>query len=154
MSNQMYINIYKGLPLFLEEVKATALAREIGKSSVWITQKSHHSIVKGRALEFYAHDVDLVNEGLKRIGAWIANHLIDIDATREEQIAQIREVGTKVCLPYIYTNVMNKDKRWFEGRMYTRPTGKNITFKPDEILAINRGLLQISADLSGISLTL
>ena len=154
MSNQMYINIYKGLPLFLEEVKATALAREIGKTSPWISKKMHHHVVNGSAKEFFAHDVDLVNEGLKRIGEWVANHLIDIDATREEQIAQIREVGTKVCMPYIYINIMGKDKLWFTGRMYTRPSGKNITFKPDEILAINRGLLQISADLSGISLTL
>ena len=52
MNGKLKVNVYKGLPMILEKIKAVALAKVIGKADSWMVMKLRHSEVKGRNLEF------------------------------------------------------------------------------------------------------
>ena len=155
MNEKLKVNVYKGLPMILEKVKTIALADVIGKADSWMTMKLRHNEVKGRKLEFYESDIELINNGLEKLGELIASKLIEYTADREQVIASIREVDTYVSMPYIYLDVLKQDRQWYSNRMRERkPGGKASSFKEDDILKMNMGIMQIANELRSIELTL
>lgn len=155
MSEKIKINVYKGLPIILEKVKGVALAGIIGKSLPWITNKLRHYIVNAKPAEFNASDVELLNKGLTTMGVEIQRRIIEYHENREVVNVQIRELAKLVRMPYIYTECMKTHKQWFESRLAKRSAeGKACSFKEDDVLRINMGVMQVANELKSIELTL
>ena len=155
MNEKLRVNVYKGLPMVLEKIKAVALAKVIGKADSWMVMKLRHSEVKGRKLEFYENDIELINNGLQELGNLIASSLIEYTEDREQVIASVRAVDAYVSMPYIYLEVLKQNRLWYANRMRERkPGGKASSFKEDDILKINMGIMQIANELRSIEFTL
>lgn len=155
MEKKFQINIYRGLPMVLEKINTVAMASVIGKGGSWINNKYRHNVIKGRPQEFIQSDVELINNGLPLLGDEILGLLIVYNEDRESVIEQIRNLRKIVSMPYVYNEVMKKDKRWFERRMQPRkPGGKACSFKEDDILRINMGAMQVANELKSIEFTL
>ena len=155
MSEKLKVNVYKGLPIILEKVKTVALAKVIGKADSWLTMKLRHNEVKGRKLEFYESDIELINRALGQLGDLIASSLIEYGPDRDQVIASVRMVDAYVSMPYIYMDVLKQDRQWYSNRMRERkPGGKASSFKEDDILKMNMGIMQIANELRSIELTL
>lgn len=155
MSGKLQVNIYKGLPMVLEKINTVALAAVIGKGSSWIGNKLRHNVIKGKAQEFVAADIPLINRGIEALGDEIMHSLLVYDADRDKVIAQIKELRKLIYIPYICSEVLKVEKMWFDRRMRPRtPEGKATSFKEDDILRINMGVMQIANELKSIELTL
>ena len=155
MSEKLKVNVYKGLPMILEKVKTIALADVIGKADSWMTMKLRHNEVKGRKLEFYESDIVLINNALVQLGNLIAGCVIEFSDDREAVIEQIKAAGNYVAMPYIYEEVLKQKQRWYINRMVARKPGKKVcSFKEDDILRVNMGIMQIANELRSIELTL
>ena len=155
MNEKLKVNVYKGLPMILEKVKTIALADVIGKADSWMTMKLRHYEVKGRKLEFYESDIELINNALGQLGDLIARCVIEFSEDREAVIEQIKAAGNYVAMPYIYEEVLKQKQRWYINRMVVRKPGKKVcSFKEDDILKMNMGIMQIANELRSIELTL
>ena len=155
MSGKLQVNIYKGLPMVLEKINAVALAAVIGKSSSWLGNKLHHNVIKGKTQEFVLSDMPLINNGLSILGDEIMGSLLVYDANRDKVITQIKELRKLIYIPYICFEVLKVEKMWFDRRMRPRsPDGKATSFKEDDILRINMGIMQIANELKSIELVL
>lgn len=155
MNEKIQIDIYKGLPMVLNKVKAVALAAVIGKSDAWIHNKLNHYIIKGDEKKFIKEDLPLINNGLCILGDEIAQGLITYSFDRDAVIAQIKDLRGLVCMPYIYEEVLKVKKSWFDSRMRPRnKEGKATSFKEDDILHINMAAMQIANELRTIEMTL
>lgn len=149
------INIYEGLPLVLEKVKAVALATVIGKTSAWFQQKRDRNIVKGIQKEFVKSDINLLNNGLFLLGQAISQCKIDFLLDREEVIAQIKSLDKYVSMPYIYDSILGKGRRWYANRMKHRKSGEKVcSFKEEDIHQINMAAAQIAEELKSIEFVL
>lgn len=155
MEMKLQVNIYKGLPKVLEKVKSVALSAVIGKSNAWLNQKLDHYVVKGRPQEFYPQDLPLLNDGIARLGDEILNSLVTYDADREKVIVQMKTLAKMVCMPYIYGEVLKKQRLWYANRTRKRSTeGKASSFSEDDVLAINMAAMNIANELKSIEFTL
>ena len=155
MKEKLQVNIYKGLPMVLEKINAVALAAVIGKGSSWLGNKLHHNVIKGRVQEFVSADIPLINSGLDALGNEIMSSLLVYDADRDKVIAQIKELRKLVYIPYVCSEVLKVERLWFDRRMRPRsPEGKASSFKEDDILRINMGVMQIANELKSIELVL
>ena len=155
MNGKIQINIYKGLPMVLEKIKAVALAAVIGKYSSWLKHKQTHYVIKGRAQEFVESDISLINNGLQMLGEEISSNLVNYSSDRDEVIKQVKQLDQFVSMPYIYTDIMKKNRAWYSHRMSKRtPEGKACSFKEDDILQINMAAMQIANELRSIEFTL
>ena len=155
MNEKLKINIYKGLPMILEKVKAVALSAVIGKTPAWIHQKQEQTIVKGLQKRFVESDVCLINNGLELLGQEILQSMISYEPNREAVIEQIKYMGNFIAMPYIYNDVLKKGRQWYASRMIQRKPGRMVcSFKEDDILRINMAAMQIANELRGIELTL
>lgn len=155
MNEKLQINIYKGLPMILEKVKAVALAAVIGKYSSWLKHKQVHYVIKGKAQEFVSSDLALINNGLQMLGEEIASNLVAYNEDREVVIQQMKVLDQYVSMPYIYIDVLKKNRAWYAHRMSKRtPEGKACSFKEDDVLQINMAAMQIANELKSIELTL
>lgn len=155
MNEKIQINIYKGLPMVLEKIKAVALAAVIGKYSSWLKHKQTHYVIKGRAQEFVESDIPLINNGLQMLGEEISSNLVNYSSDRDEVIKQVKQLDQFVSMPYIYTDIMKKNRAWYAHRMSKRtPEGKACSFKEDDILQINMAAMQIANELRSIEFIL
>lgn len=155
MNEKLQVNIYKGLPIVLEKINTVALAAVIGKGGSWINNKHRHNVIKGKAQEFIESDIALMNNGLELLGNEIMQSMIVYDVDREKVIEQIKQLRKLVCIPYICSKVMKVDKSWFDRRMRPRtPGGKACSFKEDDVLRINMGVVQIANELKSLEFTL
>lgn len=155
MSDKLKVNIYKGLPMVLEKINTVALAAVIGKGGSWINNKHRHNVIKGRAQEFVPSDIVLMNSGIEILGDEIMQGLLVYDADRDKVINQIKELRKLVSIPYICAEVLKVDKTWFDRRMRPRsPEGKASSFKEDDVLRINMGVMQIANELKSLEFTL
>ena len=155
MNEKIQINIYKGLPMVLEKIKAVALAAVIGKYSSWLKHKQIHYVIKGRAQEFVESDMPLINNGLQMLGEEISSNLVNYSSDRDEVIKQVKRLDQFVSMPYIYTDIMKKNRAWYAHRMSKRtPEGKACSFKEDDILKINMAAMQIANELRSIEFIL
>lgn len=155
MEGKLQINIYKGLPMILEKVKAVALSAVMGKSNTWMDTKMNHRIVKGDEKKFIEDDLPLINNGLDNLGDEILQNLVVYSSDRNEVIAQVKELCKFVSMPYIYTEVLKVKKHWVESRMRCRSKeGKACSFKEDDILRINMAAMQIANELKSIEMVL
>lgn len=142
------INIYEGLPMILEKIKAVALAAVIGKSDSWTYNKLNHCVKKGFEQKFNKEDLPLINNGLEAIGDEILQSLVAYSSDRDAVIAQIKNLRGLICMPYIYEEVLKVKKSWFDSRMRPRNSeGKASSFKEDDIHAINKAAMQIANEL-------
>ncbi len=56
---------------------------------------------------------------------------------------------------FIYEDVLKQERRWYINRMVARKPGKKVcSFKEDDILKMNMGIMQIANELRSIELTL
>lgn len=155
MNEKIQINIYKGLPMVLEKIKAVALCAVIGKCNSWLKHKQIHYVIKGRAQEFVPSDLELINNGIQMLGEEIANNLVVFSENREDVIKQVKILDSYVSMPYVYQDVMKKTRSWFSNRMKRRSIeGKACSFKEDEILTINMSAMQIANELKSIEFIL
>lgn len=155
MSEKLRINIYKGLPIILDKVKAVALAEVIGKGSSWINNKRRHNIIKGKPQEFVESDLAIINEGLTKLGDAILTRLVTYSEDRDSVILRVKTLSEWISMPYVYGEVMKKTKGWYSMRMVRRTTeGKVSVFKEDDILAINMAAMQIANELKSIEFVL
>ena len=155
MNEKLKVNIYKGLPMILEKVKVVALAKVVGKADSWIHGKLRHNVRKGVEQRFVESDIELINKALGEFGDLIAGRLIEFSDDREAVIGQIRAVGEFVAMPYIYEDVLKQERRWYVNRMVARKPGKKVcSFKEDDILKMNMGIMQIANELCSIELIL
>ena len=112
-------------------------------------------MIKGRVQEFVSADIPLINSGLDALGNEIMSSLLVYDADRDKVIAQIKELRTLVYIPYVCSEVLKVERLWFDRRMRPRsPEGKASSFKEDDILRINMGVMQIANELKSIELVL
>ena len=89
------------------------------------------------------------------LGNLIASNLIEYTSDREQVIASVRAVDAYISMPYIYLNVLKQNRLWYANRMRERkPGGKASSFKEDDILKMNMGIMQIANELRSIELTL
>lgn len=155
VEGKLKINIYKGLPMILEKINTVALAAVIGKGGSWINNKYRHNVIKGRAQAFIESDLELINKGLELLGDEIVHGLLVYDTDRDRVIEQIKELRKLISIPYICSEVLKVKKQWFDCRMRPRsPEGKASSFKEDDVLRINMGIMQIANELKSIELTL
>ena len=155
MNKKLKIDIYKGLPMILEKVKAVALAAVIGKRSSWMKNKLEHYVMKGRRQEFIESDIRLINNALPLLGDEISQYMIQFNPDREDVIRQVKELASYICMPYIYGKVMGKNKAWFDNRKLEGKPGRKVnTFKEDDILAINMAAMRIANELKSIEFVL
>ena len=155
MEGKLQINIYKGLPMILEKVKAVALAAVIGRKDTWIYNKMNHCVIDGKERSFVEDDLPLINSGLELLGAEILQSLITYSSDRDEVISQVKDLRGLVCMPYIYEEVLKVKKSWFDSRMRCRSKeGKACSFKEDDILRINMAAMQIANELKSIEMVL
>ena len=155
MEGKIQIDIYKGLPIILEKVKAVALASVIGKQSYWINHKLDRYVINGTERHFLEADITLINNALSLLGEEITQHLIEFAEDRAEVISQVRELSKCVSMPYVCEKIMGKPKRWYEVRMYKgTPGGRVTSFKEDDILQLNMATMQIANELKSIEFIL
>ena len=56
---------------------------------------------------------------------------------------------------FIYEDVLKQERRWYINRMVARKPGKKVcSFKEDDILKMNMGIIQIANELRSIESTL
>ena len=56
---------------------------------------------------------------------------------------------------FIYEDVLKQERRWYINRMVARKPGKKVcSFKEDDILKMNMGIMQIANELRSIESTL
>lgn len=155
MEMKLQVNIYKGLPKVLEKVKSVALSAVIGKANSWLNMKLSHCTVKGRAQEFYPQDLPLLNDGIARLGDEILNSLVAYDADREKVVVQMKTLAKMVCMPYIYGEVLKKQRFWYTARTQRCSPGCRVSsFSEDDVLAINMAAMNIANELKSIEFTL
>ena len=155
MNEKLKVNIYKGLPMVLGKVKVVALAKVVGKVDSWIHSKLRHNVIKGVEQRFVESDIELINNALDELGNLIAGCVIEFSDDREAVIEQIKSAGNYVAMPYIYEEVLKQKQRWYINRMVARKPGKKVcSFKEDDILKMNMGIMQIANELRSIELIL
>lgn len=155
MNEKIQINVYKGLPMVLDKIKAVALAAVLGKSGFWLHGKMKHSNVRGFVQEFKESDLELVNNGLQVLGDEISQCMVKYSEDREGVIEQIKVLSNYINMPYIYNKVMGKERQWYNTRMLARVPGRKVcVFKEDDILKINMAAMQITNELRSIEFTL
>lgn len=155
MEEKLKINIYKGLPMIMEKINTVALAAVMGISDSWIQNKLNHYIIKGKAKEFVAEDLPLINSGIDALGCEIASSVVVYSADREAVIEQLKELRKLVSMQYICVEILQKKKSWMDSRMKARSKeGKACSFKEDDILRINMAAMQIANELRSIELIL
>lgn len=153
MEPKIKINIYTALPDILVKVKGVALTATIGKTSAWMSQKLKRMVVKGAAKEFVQADVDTLNLALARLSEELATKRIVYTDNRDEVIEQVKEVAKIVSMPYIYMDVLKKNKFWYTNRI-AATRKMNSSFSEDDILQINLAVLGIANHLKIVELTL
>lgn len=155
MNEKIQINIYKGLPMVLDKVKAVALAAVIGKKSSWINNKLCHYVMGGYSQQFLEQDITLLNNGLQVLGEEISQHMVQYVDNRDEVIRQVKELSKYICMPYLYREILKEKDTWYKPRMLARVPGRKVcVFKEDDILRINMAAMQIANELKSIELTL
>ena len=149
------INIYEGLPMILEKIKAVALAAVIGKSDSWTYNKLNHCVKKGFEQKFNEEDLPLINNGLEALSIETTSTLVEYNTDRENVINQIKELRKLVSMQYLCVEVLKENKRWMDSRMRHRPEGGKVcSFKEDDIHAINKAAMQIANELKSTELVL
>lgn len=155
MEVKLQINVYKGLPIVLEKVKSVALSAVIGKSNAWLNQKLTHCIVKGRVAEFYPQDLPLLNEGIGRLGDEILSSLVVYSSDREQVVEQMKALAKMVSMPYIYGDVMKKQRFWYTARTQRCSPGCRVcSFSEDDVLTINMNAMRIASELKSLEFIL
>ena len=149
------INIYEGLPIVLEKVKAVALSAVIGKSNAWIDIKLKHRMIKGNENKFTKEDLLLINNGLNIIADEILQYIIQYRNDREEVIQQVKELASFIRMPHLYSQILGKTDSWYKPRMLARVPGRKVcTFKEEDIHQINMAAAQIAEELKSIEFIL
>lgn len=153
--DKLKIDVEKALPLIEEMIKPIALAKEIGRSNVWLVNRKNHNQGSSGEFKFTKEGVSKLNSGIESIGSKLLQTRILYSKDREETVLQIKKLSGTVQLRYIYENRMGKSKSWFFNR--TKKSLKDLSvssFSEDDVLAINLAIMDIANKLLSIEITL
>lgn len=149
--DKIHINYVQGMQTIETMIKRQFLAKEIGKSLVWLFRK-----FSGTS-EMTEEDLALINEGIEKVGWKIINVRLSMTEPNKEGslaegdsiVEQIKSLYWYLSMPYLYENALGKNKSWFNNRIaYT----DKYRFKEEEILRMNMAIAEIGRTLLSIEL--
>lgn len=153
--DKLKIDVEKALPLIEEMIKLIALAKEIGRSNVWLVNRKNHNQGSSGVFYFSKEGISKLNSGIESIGSRLLQTRILYSKEREDTILQIKKLSETVQLSYIYEKRMEKNKSWFCNRTKKSLKGANLSsFSEDDVLAINLAIMDIANKLLSIEITL
>lgn len=153
--DKLKIDVEKALPLIEEMIKPIALAKEIGRSNVWLINRKNHNQGSSGEFKFSKEGIFKLNSGIESIGSRLLQTRISYSKEREDTILQIKKLSETVQLSYIYEKRMGKNKSWFCNRTKKSLKGSNLSsFSEDDVLAINLAIMDIGNKLLSIEITL
>lgn len=147
----------KGMMLVTSMIKTGYVAdvSEVNRSR--ISQGQTHPLKNGKPIYYTANNIERLQSVIK----YIAEELMDVKVSSEDTRDDLIALRKKVCIPYIFKDIMGKPNCWFEKRLSlkvnVRKGGRTFTmlnhFTEEDVRQINEAIQTIARTLMSIELT-
>lgn len=144
--------VYSNLPKMLEVVKASAIEKEMGVSSGWISLRLNHTQNgKYSIRRFTQNDVDKLNKGIWSLAEKLSTIIIPYSSDRAEGVRLVKEY-----LSPLFINKLAKEKLGWEqfdlsSRMLTGVSAKyRPQFTKNDIEQLTIGAREVSTRMFSV----
>lgn len=140
MYAKLPMSIDKGLPPLLKYIKAGAIAKRMGRSSSWFSQRLSHTLMHGKPLSFNEEDIKAINAVLELLGEAYQSFTLEfVDNDPKKGFTDSSQLALLVLKDTFFpqliaVDMMGRTSNWFTSRTAGKHnvTGKQILFSRND----------------------